>query len=264
VNNEPTLGLVRAAIASANCGATLDYFRENAYTHGPLRSRFALLAAGLADSDSGFREEAVSLVGEVNGIYHTRYSVAHLSTIVDAAVSRLRQADWLAKAPPALLSCGVSERSTVAQVYMDILRSVVRCGGKNPWSLLTKWLHLLYPDTYVIYDQNASASIKRWSDVVNANLSESALDRLQFDTENRRWNGSYELTWYVGLLKFYQECWDVSVANGLDGDLVRAADSIQVILRRVPSSNHCRITVVDVVDCHLWRCNGDGRKLGLY
>ena len=259
-------GIVRTALQAARPGgATFQYFKEEAHWQGPLRQQLALLVETIPDDPRLAREAGVILLNEVRVRYRTQRSVTgyQLEGIYDDCVQSLDERRWLTTGPPSLLTHTPNFSADIALVYTNALKRVCQRPGKRPFSLLSKWLHLCYPDSFVIYDRNAAASIKCWSDHTHCHLSMKAMQRLQFDVENSDWVRNWsEIGWYLGLLRFYQQFCQTAEELGLSTELQEAATGLENLLY-ASGEHQVQVSVTTIVDGLLWRANGDAATLGL-
>ncbi len=259
------LDVLRAAIrAGQSGGATAAYYAAEAWWQAPLRQRCARLVTMIATGSQGARDEGVALLREVNGRYRTRHPQAALPELYDDFHATLCKSAWLGSEAPRLLESDDDAVQEIADTYLDILRLNTRRGYKRPFSLLTKYLHLCFPVTFVIYDGQAARSVLTWSQHAFPSLPALHPERLQFDADNRHWVRHWDdRGWYVGLLRFYRLLWAEAQQSQLTDDLARLQFGLQQALRGVPGAPEARLTVVDVIDSLLWQANGDPAILGL-
>jgi hypothetical protein len=245
-------------------GSTAQYYTAEAWWQAPLRHRCARLLPMIAIGSPGARDEGVSLFQEVNGRYRTRHAQAALPGLYDDFHAIIGKSAWLGSEAPRLLYCDEDQVSEIADTYLDILRLNAKRGDKRPFSLLTKFLHLCFPATFVIYDKQAALSVLTWSQHAFSALSATHPQRLQFDADNRHWVRHWDdRGWYEGLLRFYRLLWAAAQQAGLDGDLARVQLGLDQRLRTVKCAPEARLTVLDVIDSLLWQASGDAALLGL-
>lgn len=244
-------------------GTTAQYYTAEAWWQAPLRHRCAKLLTMIVTGSPAAQDEGVSLLQEVNGRYRTRQAQAALPGLYDDFHAIISKSAWLTSEPPLLLECDEKQVREIADTYLDILRLNAKRDNKRPFSLLTKWLHLCFPSTFVIYDRQAAQSVLTWSQHAFPFLPAHHAQRLQFDADNPHWVRHWDDPgWYVGLLRFYRLLWDRAQEAGLAGTLTDIQHHLEQRLRAVNGAPEARLTVLDVTDSLLWQASGDS-GLGL-
>lgn len=221
-----------------------------------MRGGFASLAKFLAEDVSESVDQALIMLRYLNGAYRTRASVTQLGVLATEAVAAVRRLGWWTGKAPNLLEATNEEAYAVSNLVPAVLRKVSERGARKAYSLLTKFLHFVLPETFVIYDSQAANSIGMWSlfafhdDVQSQRRFQ--VDRISSTTGKG----------YVELVDFYRTIWKSAPAE----DHEAANQSAQVLERMLQS--HCdsyavRVTVLDLVDKFLWISDGNPIRLGL-
>lgn len=257
------IGIVQAALASAGTGGTTwNYFTG---PEGIWRASASQMGASLATqlrtaSPQSLMSQSVSLLTTVNANFRTRQAIKDLPHIAQSSFVELKHA--LVTGLPLVLGATDTDRASIAAAYMAALRQCIPPAViGRPFALLSKWLHILFPDVFAIYDKNAAKSIKAWSDQEYEHLAD--FQRLQFDINNRQWVVHWDdPVWYEGILLFYQKFWDCAQITGCHIQLQAAAQQLQLAVRSASGCSGAIVTVCDLIDCHLWRSNGNSAKLG--
>ena len=67
---------------------------------------------------------------------------------------------WWTNNPPKLLGAADEEVRVIAEVVKDALTLFMHRGDGRNYSLLSKWLHFCFPETFAIYDSRAAQSVE--------------------------------------------------------------------------------------------------------
>jgi len=188
----------------------------------------------------------------LNGNYTTRYKREHLDEACNTILDRIPED----AASLTLFSLSDEEVSTVANVVLSTLSAIHELGQKRPFSLTTKCLHFLFPDLFVIYDAQAAWSVSMWSlFAIGDEQSESQPFRVSLLSDTS--GGGYP-----AMLQFYRTLWQCS--SDTDRKAAgQAAESLQNVLRSQERNELARVTVLDLIDKHLWTGAGNPIRLGL-
>ncbi len=243
--------VLRAATESAVTGRTSEYFERERW-ESDLRHGFAEARQALGCRTGEDRAKAIKMFEKLNRYYNTRHKADHLrpacNTILDRIprdATNLNLFDLSDDGVPAL-------GNTVTQALVEIGAS----GQKCPFSLATKFLHFLFPDLFVIYDSQAAYSVWMWSLFAVGDdqpESQTFLASRLTDTSG---------TGYPAMLQFYRTLW--RSCSDADRDSARkATGSLEAMLRSQPGSDLARVTVLDLIDKHLWMGAGNPIRLGL-
>jgi hypothetical protein len=155
-----------------------------------------------------------------------------------------------------LLGATDHEVEEIAGIVKETLELFTQHGDGRNYSLLSKWLHFCFPDTFAIYDSHAAHSIEVISRAIP--LTSAGVHSTQFlqDTISNTSGGGYR-----GLLNFYRLFWDA--AGGLTRQIQRESHEIQSLLRQEAGCPSARVTPFTLVDMLLWMSNGSQEDLGL-
>lgn len=247
--------LLEKAVESATSGAIHKYFEhwaDKELGEAERRSEFSQLRKKLRTSAPDAMDEALTLLRFVNGAYKTRLKLEWLSPLRDNLIA-LAKGDSV-KVP--LLELNENEVEQRANIIKKVLAEIQKATGSQPYSLSTKFLHLLLPETFVIYDSRSANSIWMWSLFAigggEPEASEYSLKKL-LRTDARG---------YLSMVSFYYTAWHSAEGNIRDR-LTEAAKEIQQLLENQTGLSNTPVTVLDVIDKHLWYCDGDPILLGL-
>lgn len=225
-----------------------------------MRQDFAAFAQAQTGSGSVPIEDGVKLLRLLNARYTARYPVVALRVVYESAVGVLHEHGWWDDKSPPLFQANDDEVREIVEVLTEILTRVAQHPVPQPYSLLTKWLHFCLPDTFVICDLQAVSSIQKCSDFLHGHLGPRSPIRRQF-----RWVSIYETggRGYGGVLRFYRLCREAADKAGIMGELLEASRRLEALQHQMPDCLNTRISVLDVLDKHLWQANGDAYKLGI-
>lgn len=234
-------------IESAVSGGTRGYLLSVAKSEKMMRDGFAQLKAGAGGTDG--LDHTYATLRSVNGFYRTRYSLARLREMAQIVFDSVSSHGWWHIDPPDLLHCAKTEAEPVASFISKTLREISGSGLHHPYSLLTKWMHFCFPESFVIYDWQVASSVQTWS-------------YFAFPLED---DGSAEFaaariaqpggTGYRGLVSFYRLCWQAASSD--------QQEALQTAAQQLSNAIDSHVSVIDVIDKALWNANGDPRKMGL-
>ncbi len=166
---------------------------------------------------------------------------------------------WWSDAPPRLFGATDDQAGEIASAMQEILAAFVRRGDARNYSLLTKWLHFCFPDTFAIYDSQAAKSIE----AASARLSLAPSPGVGRDQFSYRRISDTSGTGYVDLLNFYRLFWDAARSSGLATGVQHAAEAAQTMLRGQPGCPDAQVSTLDILDKLLWKAEGSYEGLGL-
>lgn len=225
-----------------------------------MRQEFAIFIQAQTASESVAADEGIKLLRLLNAKYKARYPVAALPIVYESAVSTLHEQGWWNGQAPNLLQATDDQVQQVLNVLTSILSRVDQHHVPQPYSLLTKWLHFCFPDTFVIFDSQAANSIQTCSDFMHGHLGPQSSIRRQFRRVSIYEKGGKG---YMGLLRFYYLCGQAADEGGLMGALLKSSQQMEAVQHQIPGCLNTRISVLDVLDKHFWKANGDAHKLGI-
>ena len=265
VGRSVTASLVRRAITACQPeGATWAYYRSEGAALAQLRRDVSAFVQGALRDDARTTAPGANILRAVSAQYRTRFKLADIPALSDALREQIHHHRSFFASPPDLLQSSHGATGTIARTYMDVLTRCVRATSRRPFSLVSKYLHLAAPATFVVYDRNAAASVLAWSQSAFPPSSVPESVSLHYDADNRYWVRHWDNPgWYAGLLDFYRHCWDAAEEAGLHEDLTRASGAMTEFLPHDGDQFPSPITSLDVIDQLLWQAMGDRRKLGL-
>ena len=234
-------------IESAVSGGTRGYFLPVAKSEKMMRDGFAQLKAGAGGTDR--LDHTYATLRSVNGFYRTRYSLARLREMAQIVFDSVSSHGWWHIDPPDLLHCAKTEAEPVASFISKTLREISGSGLHHPYSLLTKWMHFCFPESFVIYDWRVASSVQTWSyfafPLEEDGYAEFAAARI----------AQPDGTGYRGLVSFYRLCWQAASSD--------QQEALQTAAQQLSNAIDSHVSVIDVIDKALWIANGDPRKMGL-
>ena len=247
---EPTLRIVEAVIGQSRPGGVaFDYLRKNAVWEGGMRRSFSVLVGALAGEEHDSLSLAQERLQYLNGKYMTRYPLLYLRKAAEVIVCYVRERDWWAANPPRLMESTDEQAAVLAESISEILRRIHKTGCSRPYSLLTKYLHFCFPDSFPIYDAQAALSIQMWS-------------YLAYDNRGPEWQpfqfariADTSGEGYHSIVRFYRRLW-ASSSHEQRSYLTMNSDYISEVIEG-------RVSVPDLVDKLLWSASGDPLPLGL-
>ncbi|MGI6294474.1 MAG: hypothetical protein ACOX3G_00110 [Armatimonadota bacterium] len=235
------------AIESAIDGQTRAYLLSAAKGEKVMRDECLELKANAVGADSSIN--AYSSLRSVNGFYRTRYSLALIQDMAQIAFDSVQFEGWWSNDPPDILQCSDAEAASIAAFIPRTLQHMSKSGLHHPYSLLTKWMHFCFPDSFVIYDWQVALSVQTWSYFTFA-LEDSSSEH--FAANNiAQLDGSG----YRNLLDFYRFCWESAASQ--------QRDALQAVAKDLGAAISSHVSIIDVIDKALWKANGDPRKMGL-
>jgi hypothetical protein len=248
-----TLLLREAAIREAGVGgSTRDYFKKEWSWERPMRVQFLELRR-VFDSGSQFELGPVErTLGELNRRYKTRFALRNLPVLAHTLVTALQGEPWCAaRRRPELVQEADEGRDHVRLVHRVLAGC---CEIARPYSLVTKFLHFLFPAGFPIFDAQAAASIQMWGYFAfepgeGPGFAASTL-------ANTDGSG------YERIAEFYRRVLHEE-AVGERRELSAAARDLEAMVGVGETDSGEYIGPIDVVDKLLWRASGNPIVLGL-
>jgi len=189
-------------------------------------------------------EEVLDRIYMVNSKYNTRYKKENIPRLAEIIFKRLKSEGFLQNEPPNLAS---DSKERFAEYITQILKDLDNEGLHKPYSLVTKFHHFSFPNSFVMYDQWVARSIQMWA-------------YFSFeDRSNEYENFTYERiahssgAGYQGMLDFYVNLFKVAPAGMAE---------VGELSNKLTNKFGFRISALDLVDKFLWNCEGDPKWLG--
>jgi hypothetical protein len=251
--------LLKRVIAATENGVVREYFAEQLRSEAPLRQQFCDLAS-LFRGRGESREAAMIALRHLNGLYRTRFKSDHLPLLCGSLLGVLCESDWLLTAPPNLLECSQEETRQIVDVVTTTLQRTRAVGTKRPYSLVSKFLHFCFPDTFAISDSQAARSIQMWAVFAfDEAVRQEKRAASRFEEAGLANSDGHS---YSNVLDFYRGVW---AANDPDDKalLESKASETQNRMRAESGQHDVRVTAIDVIDKLLWQANGNPILLGL-
>jgi hypothetical protein len=246
IDKLPMRRIIDSQMADLDNGRILSYYLSEQW-EVPLRNDFECLAEAYAAGpvEEDFRND---VLGRLNYGYRTRCKLSALYQFGDVVASLLEKQGWWQQTPPALFGSSDLDAQTLASVPLAIISEMADRKLPRPYSLSTKYLHFLFPDSFPIYDQRAAASIQAW-----AYFAVSDRDAAWASSSwSHVWD--FHRNGYAGVIDFYRLFWTTATAEERNAVTSGAAT--------ISSRIGARVSTLDVLDKLLWRANGDPRMLG--
>lgn len=255
--------IVQASIKAASPGGrTWEYLRNERYWEAPMRSVFSWITPSIARDAEAARCHATVLLLTLGERYKAIWPDTKITFPVfyDAMYREVERRGWWSSPPPPLFGSGPDEAAEIAEVVKDTLTAFQKGGDHRNYSLLTKWLHFCFPETFAIYDSYAGTSIQVAMSRISTDQNPAQYDRRQFDSARI---GDSSGNGYIELLNFYRLFWETARAGGLDGEVLRVAASTEAMVRAEPGGQAARVTPLDILDKLLWKAKGSINDLGV-
>jgi hypothetical protein len=177
----------------------------------------------------------------------------------DGVYRQVNRRGWWSSPPPKLFGSKPEEADQIAGVVKDTLVDFQREGDYRNYSLLTKWLHFCFPETFAIYDRYAGKSIEAAIARIDSGQGPPRSDKSQLEAARI---GDSSGSGYIGLLNFYRLFWEAALTGGVDGQLLNVSVSNEAMIRAEPGGQAARVTTLDILDKLLWKAKGSMVTLG--
>ena len=105
-------------------------------------------------------EPAIGLTRALAIKYKANRRVPPYPVFFDGVVSAIKRRGWWLDSPPRLLGSSDQETGELASFLIDVLADLERSGHIHPYSLLTKWLHFCFPNSFAMANSQAAKSIE--------------------------------------------------------------------------------------------------------
>lgn len=255
--------IVQAAIRAALPGGrTWHYFENERAWEAPMRQRFSKITGAIAADKVRAQSPAIDLLEDIGNWYKAIWKDTRITYSVFYGCTHdvIDRRGWWSSPPPRLFGATDAETVQIAGAVEETLAEFARRKDARNYSLLTKWLHFCFPETFAIFDGQAAKSIDVASFRVPLPPGVYGGGRDQFcylrtsDT-----NG----TGYIGLLNFYRLFWEAACSSGLATNVQQLADAVQAMLRGQPGCADAQVSTLDILDKLLWKAEGSQKALGL-
>ena len=246
--------LLRNAIRAGRAGgSTFDYFTEHGWWEARDRSRFEELWGRAKPNTPEFESGALPLLRKLNGTYKTRCSGQSLPEVNRCLI---REVDNFSRSHPAGLGLLLStdeERESLGDLLVRTMQTIKNAGFSRPYSLATKFLHFMLPNTFAIYDSQAARTIDAWwGSVCSGDAHTKFGVRRPFGFARI---ADTSASGYRSVLDFYWLIWQASPAE-VWHEADQVARMLQDRLRSEFSGPLARVNVLDLIDKYLWRASG--------
>jgi hypothetical protein len=237
--------IVGYAVESALHGESRAYLKAAAKREKVMRDMFGSFRASAAQA--AFDVGGYDALRYLNGFYNTMYPLVKLREVSAIMCETVAATGWWTTEPPNIMRCSGTESQRIASFVPGLLERISDAGLDHPHSLLTKWLHFCFPDSFVIYDSRAACSVQMWSYFT---YPIGAGEQFSANVIGRSDGSGYR-----GMLLFYQMCWELTTED----ERAHLGKAAQTLSEEIDSA----VGVIDVMDKMLWLANGDPRKMGL-
>ncbi len=254
--------LLRAAIdATRPGGVTYTYFGRQGRKEAAMRQLFAEHEVAENPHGTTVSVHSDEILRHLNSFYATRLDLRHLGEAYRILMESVVVFRRDHRTTITLLGSSDSERDEIQRVLVSAIARITEAGSNRPYSLSSKFLHFLLPETFAIFDDQAATSIAMWRYFAFECEAESgAGNRIASVGASiaRDKSGSG----YRGVLDFYRVVWSRS-SNQLREDACKAASEFQTYIQERYDTKQARFTVLDLIDKLLWRGDGNPVVLGL-
>ncbi|MBM4017482.1 MAG: hypothetical protein FJ288_03995 [Planctomycetes bacterium] len=237
---EPTRRLIAAIIAAREAR---NYFTGAADKECSLRRLFVEMPTCLASysRNKDAQHKAEKAWQHLNNFYRTRAPRSTAGMFIRCIAENVK-ATWPDYRPPPLLSEQPEQCACkISSLVPCILGCLKKSCGRQDYSLVTKFLHFTYPETYPIFDARVARAIEEWAYFTFRQLA-----------ERHNWKNYQALgdpTNYEHLVRFYATLW-LACRQEEKMKLRSSAEEMSGIVG-------ASVSVLDLIDKHLWRCAGN-------
>jgi len=243
-------------------GTTREYFEKERSWEAKIRQGFAEITGAIAANKAGAQPAAIDLLQEMGKRYRAIWNDTKIKYPVfyDCMYQAVDRRGWWTCTPPRLLSATDEDLEAIAETLKDALTLFTQRGDGRNYSLLSKWLHFCFPDTFAIYDNHAAQSVETVSRKVTLRLASGGVQSTHFlreEISNTSGKG------YLGLLNFYRLFWDAASSAGMTDHIQSESKKIQSLLREEKGCGSARVSPLTLLDMLLWMSNGSPQELGL-
>ncbi len=255
--------VIKAVLCAAQPGGTTRaYFEKERSWEAKIRQGFAEITGAIAANKAGAQPAAIDLLKEMGKRYRAIWSDTKIRYPVfyDCMYQAVDRRGWWTSTPPRLLGAADEEVEAMGEALKDALTLFTQRGDGRNYSLLSKWLHFCFPDTFAIYDSHAAHSVETVSKKVSLRLARGGVQSTHLLREaisNTSGKG------YLGLLNFYRLFWDAASSAGMTNDIQNESEKIQSLLREERGCESARVSPLTLLDMLLWMSNGSPQALEL-
>ena len=255
--------ILEAVLAAAKPGgSTFQYYVKNAAWESELRREigsFPLLVTTETDKHA-VRAKGIELLTALNTKCKARCADPAIPIAFDALNAVVANRSWWNGSAPQLLNCDDAGLTTLADAVSSIMATIARSTSVKPYSLLTKFLHYAFPDSFAAYDNRVGASVLAWVKDVYGVRPGPNLSRQRYAPDVLT---TTDGAGYIGILRFFQMFWDgVSAADQVEAYDAAVAE-LQAALDALPNAVELKINRMDILDKVLSVANGDRKLLCL-
>ena len=188
--------------------------------------------AAANDDPEATKAAHLALVTQVNGKCKARCIDEKLPLVSNAIYNAVNERGWWRKDAPQLLTCEEDQVAVIASVVSAALKSVAQTTSTLPYSLVTKYLHYIFPDTFASYDSRIGASINAWVRSVYGSGTGPNSSRQRYMAESL---SSTDGAGYIGILRFHRTFWDAVTGEDNVEPLEEATKTLKENLQALPT-----------------------------
>jgi hypothetical protein len=147
--------VVQAAIRAASSGGkTWNYLRNERCWEAPMRSVFSLITPSISQGAESAQCHAIVLLMMMGERYKALWPDTRITFPVfyDGMYEAIERQGWWRGLPPTLFGSSSDNADEIAGVVQHSLEFFKQNGDNRNYSLVTKWLHFCFPETFAIYD----------------------------------------------------------------------------------------------------------------
>lgn len=180
----------------------------------------------------------------LNATYNTRYKKVNIPALGGIIFKNLDQQNYLKSHPPKL---STGSRVQFSKLITQILGNSYDAGLDRPYSLVTKFHHFSFPDSFVMYDQWVARSIQMWAYFSFEDRGKE-YENFTYDRIEDHSGSGYKV-----ILDFYINLFE-NARSGMA--------QLEALSKKLAEEFSFKITSLDLVDKFLWNCEGDPKYLG--
>ncbi len=248
--------------ASKPGGSTYQYYVKNAAWEADLRrdiSAFPELVRTESDKQV-IRARGIELLTALNAKCKARCADPAIPIAFDALNAVMNDRKWWTNNPPVIIDGTDEGLVAVADAMSAMMATIARSTTVKPYSLLSKFLHYAYPDSFAAYDNRVGASVLAWVKDVYGVRPGPNLSRARYMPDVLT---TTDGAGYVGILRFFQMFWDgVSAADKVE-EYDAAVAELQTAIDALPLETKLPLNRLDILDKLLSVVNGDRKLLHL-
>ncbi|HEY3329807.1 MAG TPA: hypothetical protein VGK19_07295 [Capsulimonadaceae bacterium] len=255
--------ILEAVLAAAKPGgSTYQYYVKNAAWESDLRRQIGAFPEFVvaAEDKATLRAKGVELLTALNTKCKARCADPAIPIAFEAMNAVVEARGWWKGTPPDLLMGTDEDLVILADAMGSIMATIARSTTVKPYSLLTKYLHYAFPNSFAAYDNRVGASVLAWVKDVYGIRPGPNLARQRYAPDVLTTTDGLG---YIGILRFFQMFWDGVAAADQVETYDAAVAELQAALDELPGEIELKLNRLDILDKVLSVANGDRKLLHL-